>query len=190
MFPSLPVAGDYEKVDFQTHLVLQAPSKEDAAVTVEFAILRDAAKMSLLIKDMVEEVEPGERCVLPIPNVDAHTLSYVLEYCRHHLDNLAKPISCPLKGDLKDELCDWDKEFLYTDLVKGGVQKEHALLIEVIKAADFMNIQPLLHLTCATMADMLIGKTPDEIREMTGLVDDISPEEHEEMKKQNRWCDE
>ena len=40
------------------------------------------------------------------------------------------------------------------------VNVEQEVLFELILAANFMDIKPLLDLTCATVASMIKGKTP------------------------------
>merc|ERR1719326_50507 len=44
------------------------------------------------------------------------------------------------------------------------VDVDQELLFELILAANYMDIKPLLDLTCATVASMIKGKTPEEIR--------------------------
>lgn len=40
-----------------------------------------------------------------------------------------------------------------------------------------MNIKPLLDLTCLTVANMIKGKSPEEIRQHFNIVNDFTPEE-------------
>lgn len=53
-----------------------------------------------------------------------------------------------------------------------------------------MDIKPLLDLGCKTVANMIKGKTPEQIREHFGLVNDFTPEEEEQIRKENAWAEE
>lgn len=44
----------------------------------------------------------------------------------------------------------------------------------------------LLHLCCTTVANIIKGKTPAEIREYFHIVNDFSPEEQEEVLRENQ----
>jgi S-phase kinase-associated protein 1 len=57
-------------------------------------------------------------------------------------------------------------------------------------AARSMNIVPLYDLTCATLASMMKGKTPEEIRRYFNLVNDFTPEEEAQVREENKWCEE
>jgi S-phase kinase-associated protein 1 len=70
------------------------------------------------------------------------------------------------------------------------VNVEQGLLFELILAANYMDIKPLLDLTCATVASMIKGKTPEEIRTTFNIVNDLSPEEEAQVREENRWIDE
>ena len=67
---------------------------------------------------------------------------------------------------------------------------EQEALFELILAANFMDIKPLLDLTCAKVASMIKGKTPEQIRQTFNIVNDFSPEEEAKVREENKWCDE
>ena len=67
---------------------------------------------------------------------------------------------------------------------------EQVLLFELILAANYMDIKPLLDLTCATVASMIKGKTPEEIRQTFNITNDFSPEEEAQVREENKWCEE
>ena len=70
------------------------------------------------------------------------------------------------------------------------VAVEQVLLFELILAANYMDIKPLLDLTCATVASMIKGKTPEEIRKTFNIANDFSPEEEAQVREENKWCEE
>ncbi|CAH2067499.1 unnamed protein product, partial [Thlaspi arvense] len=55
-------------------------------------------------------------------------------------------------------------------------------------AANYLNIKNLLDLTCQTVADMIKGKTPEEIRTTFNIKNDFTPEEEEEVRRENQWA--
>lgn len=62
-------------------------------------------------------------------------------------------------------------------------------LFELILAANYMDIKPLLDLTCATVASMIKGRTPEEIRNIFNIVNDFTPEEEAQVREENKWCE-
>ncbi|KEG07925.1 S-phase kinase-associated protein [Trypanosoma grayi] len=172
-------------VDFTKYCVLQSNDHPP----VEFKVLREAAMMSGLVKDMLEDqgdVEP----IIPIPNVSGRTLRLVIEYMEHHYQNRADPIDKPLKTDIKGLISTWDCDFLYTHLVKDRDEKQHEVLIDVIMAANFLNVKDLLDLTCACVASMIRGKSAEQIRALFNIESDFTQEEEEKIREENRWCEE
>ena len=179
-------AGNYANIDFKANIVLQSNDTRP----IEYAVNREAAKMSGLIKDMLEDQDSEEQTVIPLPNVNGRTLKYVIQYIEHHWNNKAEPIEKPLKGKVEDVISEWDRRFLYTDLIKDSDEKQHELLIDCIMAANFLNIKDMLDLTCAAVASMIKGKTPEQIRALFNIENDFTPEEEEKIREENRWCEE
>ena len=62
-------------------------------------------------------------------------------------------------------------------------------LFEIILAANYMDIKPLLDLTCAKISSMIKGKTPQEIRSRFNIPNQFAPEEEEVVRAENRWND-
>ena len=55
---------------------------------------------------------------------------------------------------------------------------------------NFLNFQGLLDVTCKTVANMIKGKTPEEIRKTFNIKNDFTPSEEEQVRKENEWCEE
>ncbi|OWM88532.1 hypothetical protein CDL15_Pgr002299 [Punica granatum] len=56
------------------------------------------------------------------------------------------------------------------------------------EAANYLNIKGLLDLTCQTVVDMIKGKTPEEIRKAFNIKNNFTPEEEEEVRRENQWA--
>lgn len=117
-----------------------------------------------------------------LPNVKSSVLTRVIEYLKHHVDNPAKVIEKPLKSSNMEEVASkWDADFVNVD---------QDILFDMILAANYMDIKPMLDLTCAKVASMLKGKTPEEIRKTFNIVNDYTPEEEKAIRAENKWAEE
>jgi S-phase kinase-associated protein 1 len=67
---------------------------------------------------------------------------------------------------------------------------EQEVLFDLILAANYMDIKPLLDLTCTTVASMIKGKTPDQLMTTFKLVNDFTPEEEAKIREEAKWCEE
>ncbi|EEF52763.1 SKP1-like protein 1B [Ricinus communis] len=139
-----------------------------------FEVDEAVALESQTIKHMIEDdcADNG----IPLPNVTSKILSKVIEYCKKHVET-SKSDDRPSSVD--DELKTWDAEFVKVD---------QATLFDLILAANYLNIKSLLDLTCQTVADMIKGKTPEEIRKTFNIKNDFTPEEEEEVRRENQWA--
>jgi len=148
----------------------------------EFEVEKPVAQMSVTIKNMLEDMEGvGTEAAIPLPNVTGKILAKVIEYCKYHLDH-PTPASEEKKDEKRtDDIIPWDQEFCKVD---------QATLFELILAANYLDIKPLLDLTCKTVANMIKGKTPEEIRKTFNIKNDFTPEEEEQVRKENEWCEE
>ncbi|XP_047266680.1 SKP1-like protein 1B [Capsicum annuum] len=63
-----------------------------------------------------------------------------------------------------------------------------AFTIFAFVVASYLNIKSLLDLTCQTVADMIKGKTPEEICKTFNIKNDFTPEEEEEARRENTWA--
>ena len=152
----------------------------------EFEVEEIVAMESQTIKHMIEDdcADSG----IPLPNVSSRILSRVIEYCRKHVQARgAAPADGPAAPEpaagvskaAEEELKSFDSEFVKVD---------QATLFDLILAANYLNIKGLLDLTCQTVADMIKGKTPEEIRKTFNIKNDFTPEEEEEVRRENQWA--
>ncbi|KAF7017977.1 hypothetical protein CFC21_031329 [Triticum aestivum] len=154
----------------------------------EFQIEEAVAMESQTIRHMIEDdcADNG----IPLPNVDSKILSKVIEYCKKHVQASPKPADSGAAADASsftstaaaapaEDLKSFDAEFVKVD---------QATLFDLILAANYLNIKGLLDLTCQTVADMIKGKTPEEIRKTFNIKNDFTPEEEAEIRRENPWA--
>lgn len=134
---------------------------------------------SELIKTMIEGDEEAKH--IPLPNVEPNIFNKVLEYMTHHHKNPPKEIERPIRSaDPKECFSDWDAKFIDVD---------QDMLFQIILAANYLDMKPLLDLTCAKVASMMKGKSPEEIRTLFGIVNDFTPEEEAHVIAENKWAE-
>ena len=144
-----------------------------------FEVDRKIAEMSVTIKHMLDDLDAECDNPIPLPNVAGKILQKVIEYCTHHNENPEPPSDEKNDSKALDNIAPWDKDFCDVD---------QATLFEMILAANYLDIKPLLDLTCKTVANMIKGKTPEEIRQTFNIKNDFTPEEEEQIRKENEWC--
>ncbi|KAK4429414.1 SKP1-like protein 1A [Sesamum alatum] len=146
-----------------------------------FEVDEAVAVESQTIKHMIEDDCADN--VIPLPNVTGKILSKVIEYCKRHVDAAAAASKADDKlastAATDDDLKAFDADFVKVD---------QATLFDLILAANYLNIKTLLDLTCQTVADMIKGKTPEEIRKTFNIKNDFTPEEEEEVRRENQWA--
>lgn len=141
----------------------------------EFEVEETVVLSSQTIKNMIEDDCTAEG--IPLPNVTGKILALVIEYSKKHAE--ASPSYGFEDRDTEEELKKWDEEFVKVD---------QDTLFDLILAANYLNNKGLLDLTCKTVADMMKGKTPEEIRAHFHIKNDYTPEEEEEVRRENAWA--
>ncbi|CAM0950863.1 unnamed protein product [Alopecurus aequalis] len=165
--------GDEKKAD---EVVGEGEKKMITLVSSDgerFEITHEAAAMSQTIHHMIEDdcVENG----VPLPNVTSAILSKVIEYCNRHVAGSSEVTTTTNEQDLKS----FDESFIKVD---------QAILFDIILAANYLDIKGLLDLSCQTVADMIKGKSVEQIRETFNIKNDFTPEEEAEIRKENQWA--
>ncbi|KAK4568105.1 hypothetical protein RGQ29_003751 [Quercus rubra] len=146
-----------------------------------FEVEEKVATESQTIKHMIED----DYSEIPLPNVTSNILTLVIEYCKKHVEAAADPVPETSYPSLNDKThvdpltAAWDAEFVKVD---------QNTLFDLIVAANYLNIKGLLDLTCKTVAEMMKGKTPQEIRDIFHIKNDYTPEEEEEVRRENQWA--
>lgn len=141
-----------------------------------FTILQKAVRLSKMLSSAIE-MDP-DATELDV-SVSSPTLQRVVQYLTHYVDDQPRKLQPPLTStDLKEYVDDWDAEFVATLSKKD--------LYDLLLAANYMDIQPLLHLCCAKVATYIKGKPIAEMeKELAALRGEPKQKDDEEMEKKS-----
>ncbi|CAG9317924.1 unnamed protein product [Blepharisma stoltei] len=143
-----------------------------------FEIEESAAFKSQILRSMIEGFDGKEEISLPIK---AAIIEKILLYLKHYKDLEPPVIEKPLRtANLEEILPAWDVDFL---------NLETEMIFELILAANFLCISPLLDLLCAKLASLLKDKTSEEIRSAFHIKNDFTPEEEAKIREENLWAE-
>ncbi|CAN6172332.1 unnamed protein product [Urochloa humidicola] len=149
-----------------------------------FKMSEAAARLSAVLADMVDHGCAGG--IIPLPNVDARALATVIKYCDKHAaaqPNSGAGSSSSTSVDTaasEKTLDEWDRK-LVDDLTQDA-------LYDIIGAANFLNIKGLLDAACQKVADMIKGKTVEQIRSIFDIASGFTAEEEAEIRKESPWA--
>lgn len=141
------------------------------------------AERSLLIKNLVEDLslDVATSTPVPLPNVNGPVLDKILEWCEHHRQDPLPTADDDNESRKKTtEIDEWDQKYMQVD---------QEMLFEIILAANYMDIKALLDVGCKTVANMIKGKSPEEIRKTFNITNDFTPEEEEQIRRENEWAE-
>ena len=103
-----------------------------------------------------------------------------MAYCQHYQDKQPYEIQRPLpSNNLEGVVEKWDEEF-----INIGDTRE---LLELVIAADYLEIGELKRLGEAKIATYLKGKTTQQMREFLGIQNNYTPEEENSIRKEYEW---
>jgi S-phase kinase-associated protein 1 len=170
--PTKPVKADTGP------LVLLVSSDE-----VEFRIPKRHAEMSRVIANMIKDMEGGEDEPIPIQEVKSDIMELITRWMEYHVDDPPKVEPEPDVHDhlpkRADDICDWDLEMLK--------KLDKHTLFNLSTASNFLDINTLMHTCCKHIANTIRGKTPEQLREYFELTDAFTPEEEEQIRRENEW---
>ncbi|KAI0072897.1 E3 ubiquitin ligase SCF complex, Skp subunit [Panus rudis PR-1116 ss-1] len=146
-----------------------------------FVVDADVAEGSELIKHMMLDLEISTDKI-PLPNVRTEVMSKVLEYCAHYKGQCSE-LPIPGGSVCRNPTADippWDRQFL---------EVEFPMLFQLVIAANYLDIPRLLHVACKAIANVIRGKSTEELRTLMGIVNDFSPDEERQIRRENSWAE-
>ena len=117
---------------------------------------------------------------VPVRVVEDDTLVRAINFMKHHYTNPLAEVEKPLASNkIEDVVTDpFDRQF---------VDVGQAVLLALINAATFMEMDQMLELVVAKVATQIKGRTTEEVKEFFELDDDYTPEDEAKVHAENPW---
>lgn len=177
----------------------------DAAVTEQvklaadngtvFTVLRSVAERSKTVRDLIEQLvgegkDPASD-VIPLGSVGEKSLRHVVDWCVRHADDPEAKVDADAKpSDMPDLAAVQGEAPKLPEADKAQFDTmETDDIFALILASNYLDIPPLLQQCCQTVANKVLGKTPKEIYAMFNVTEELTPEEEEEVRKENPWLE-
>jgi len=152
-----------------THVRIQTSDGQQFVLSPDIV---DKFPVVQIFLDERDERDEGDNDPIPLFNVKADVMASIIAYFTR--------TSPEGKRELFGELGWIDTQ--------GMSSSAQATLFDAILAANYLNAKDLLNDLCQLVADMIKGKTPEEIRRQFHIKNDFTPEEEEEIRRENQWA--
>ena len=147
----------------------------------EIEITKKAAELSEFIKTAINDY-PNEASY-PLNEIDEKNAEKIKEYLTHFDGVPPAEIEKPLTSNEMKSLTDeWSAGFV------DKISLED--LINLTVAANYMGINSLLDLCCAKIASLCKDKSEEEIFKTFNITENLTDEEKNKIKEENKWIDE
>mmetsp|Transcript_5041 Transcript_5041/g.7285 ORF Transcript_5041/g.7285 Transcript_5041/m.7285 type:complete len:169 (-) Transcript_5041:254-760(-) len=145
----------------------------------EFTLSAEAARLSTVVDEAYNDGDEVD--AVDILRVSADTLEQVVQFLEyHHQMEAMNEIPTPLNGTNFAEIV---SQSWYRSFMEG---KDRETVFDLLTAANYMGIKPLLDLTCLKVTFELTGKNAEEIREILNLPV-LTPEEEATARQEHKW---
>ncbi|KQK06318.1 hypothetical protein BRADI_2g25690v3 [Brachypodium distachyon] len=124
------------------------------------------------------EYRGNNTMMIKLLDIDPKPVSMLVNFCNH----MAAAATSAASDDAAQRMREWEERFLGDDV-------DQALLYDLLSAAISIQADGLIDLVCKRVAHMIKGKTPQEIRTILGIQDDLTPDQRDEIRTDNSWID-
>lgn len=159
---------------------------------VVYTILVDLTEQSVTMSNLLKEVTEGiDTITLPSEEVSPDLFPKIVDFMTEK-DKNPPPKPPTAEEDPAMQLEDpnhvLDKPYQMTDYDTNFTKDmSMADLMIMLKSANYLDSKHLVQVCCRATALQVLGKTPKEIYAMFGVDKELTPEEEEEVIKENPW---
>ena len=139
---------------------------------------KKAAMKSSIIKGILEDYPDNDE--IPLNNVNSTTFEKIKDYLVHYQDKEPQKIEIPLKSNVfKECVDDWDYGYLGEDIDQ---------IFDILNAANYLDIKPLMELASAKLGSKLKGLSSESIKKDFDIPP-LTQEEREQILKDKKFLE-
>jgi S-phase kinase-associated protein 1 len=146
-----------------------------------YPISRNALSLVPALYSFVRADSPEVFVDPTVLSVERPVLLKMISFLEREVTHPYQRAPTPLQGPLENYISEWHLEW--------ANDCDQTTLFSIILAANTLGCQPLLDFTCMLVANMIRGKNPEEIRQTFNIVNDFTPEEEEQVRRENAWTE-
>ena len=142
-----------------------------------FNIAAEIAKKSVFLEVKLERwmnVNDGGESVPTHLPINAAILKKVIQWAENHKADPPSLDNPKNKVMRTYAISSWDSDFL---------KEDQGTIFSLILAANYLDIEGLLHATCKSVANMMKGRSANEIREIFNIQNDFTSSEEKQVRK-------
>uniref|UniRef100_A0A914KUH3 Skp1-related protein n=1 Tax=Meloidogyne incognita TaxID=6306 RepID=A0A914KUH3_MELIC len=166
--------------DEQMQMEIKCKTSDGGVINVRLSHLLQSSVFKNMWKDLDMSPKDLEEFEFKV-NVETNIFSKVVEWMGEHIGKEDPKIEDDPATRQRKPLAFSEYE---TDFFKVGVEE----IANLIKAANYLDIKSLYYSGCHALANVIGNKTPEELRELFGLEDDLTEDEKADIRRRNMWC--
>ncbi|KAH7698001.1 S-phase kinase-associated protein 1A [Aphelenchoides avenae] len=149
-------------------------------IPVDLDVLRLSRTFKQMCDDLGLEEHDAFPGVFPVKTVSTRTFNKVVEWCKEHKGE-PKPV---IEKDPLTQECKW---FTLTEYDKSFFAVPMSELLELVMAANYLDIPRIYHYACQSVAAWIKGKHPRKICEVLQQNCDLHYTQIYEILDDNPW---
>ena len=147
----------------------------------EIEIEKKATELSELLKQTINDFPDEEK--FPLNEIDEKEALKIKEYLTHFNGKVPPEIPKPLSSNnMKNITDEWSANFLEKMLLDD--------IINLVVAANYMGIHPLIELCSAKIAMYFKDKSEEEVLKEFNITEPLTEEERSKIIEDNKWIGE
>ncbi|ODM90405.1 S-phase kinase-associated protein 1 [Orchesella cincta] len=156
-------------------------SSDKGFILADIEIVQASPTIKELMAKLGWNAKEGGDCkAIKLSQVNFEVLKIIIEWLEYHRNDPYLPSTTRFTENPTNVIEAWDEDF-FRGLDTGR-------LMELILSAQYLELKGLEDVACKFMANLMIGKTAEQIGEILNIKCDLSDQEKKQIDIDNQWA--